>query len=142
MGTGIFKKLDQNSLAGVANIESSSGQSFPTLFANFALSLYTDSLPGLSRGTAPPSDRFTSRNVRALWNRLFVTSGGASDIPSPNPLTVFAITADTSLAVLDPGTSSYFRLDTKATDASVSIQFSGAGGAALPAALKPQLAIL
>jgi hypothetical protein len=76
-----------------------------------------------------------------MWNRLFVTSGGASDIPVASPLALFSITADTSLAVLDPGTSSYFRLDTKATDATVSIQFSGAGGKALPAALKPQLAI-
>ncbi|HEV8449547.1 MAG TPA: hypothetical protein VGQ44_22180 [Gemmatimonadaceae bacterium] len=141
MGAGIFKKLDQTSLTGVANIESSSGQSFPGLFANFALSLYTDSLVGLSRGTAPPADRFTTRNVRALWNRLYITSGGEPDIPSPNPLALFPITADTSLAVLDPGTSSYFRLDTKTTDASVSVQFSGAGGKALPAALKPQLAI-
>jgi hypothetical protein len=141
MGTGIFKKLDQNTLTGVANIESASGQSFPNLFANFALALYTDSLPGLSRTTAPVADRFASRNVRQLWNRLYVTSGGATDIPLASPLALFPITADTSLAILDPGTSSYFRLDTKATDATVSIQFSGAGGIALPAALKPQLAI-
>ncbi len=141
MGTGIFKKLDQNTLTGVANIESSSGQSFPNLFANFALALYTDSLPGLSRTTAPAADRFASRNVRQMWNRLFNTSGGASDIPFASPLALFPISADTSLAILDPGTSSYFRLDTKATDATVSIQFSGAGGIALPAALKPQLAI-
>ncbi len=141
MGTRIFKKLDQNTLTGVANIESASGQPFPNLFANFALALYTDSLPGLARTTAPAADRFTSRNVRQMWNRLFVTSGGASDIPFASPLALFPITADTSLAVLDPGTSSYFRLDTKSTDATVSIQFSGAGGSALPAALKPQLAI-
>jgi hypothetical protein len=141
MGAGVFKKLDQNSLTGVANIESASGQSFPTLFANFSLALYTDSLPGAARTAAPAADRFTTRNVRALWNRLYFTSGGASDIPFPYPLALFSITADTSLAVLDPGTSSYFRLDTKTTDATVSIQFSGPGGAALPAALKPQLAI-
>jgi hypothetical protein len=72
---------------------------------------------------------------------LFITSGGASDIPFASPLALFPISADTSLAVLDPGTSSYFRLDTKPTDATVSIQFSGAGGNALPSALKPQLAI-
>jgi hypothetical protein len=142
MGTGILKKLDQNSLTGVANIESASGQAFPSLFANFALALYTDSLPGLARGTAPAADRFTTRNVRALWNRLYFTEGPAPDIPLPFPLALFPITADTSLAVLDPGTSSYFRLDTKATDATVSIQFSGAGGKPFPAALKPQLAIV
>jgi len=54
---------------------------------------------------------------------------------------LFRITTDTSLAVLDPGTSSYFRLDTPATSATVDIQFSGPGGVAFPTALKPQLAI-
>lgn len=141
MGSIAFKKLDQNTQIGVANIESVTGQPFPTLFANFSLALYTDSLPGLPRSTAPAVNRFTTRNVKQLWNRLYVTSGGASDVPFPDPLFLFPISADTSLAVLDPGTSSYFRLDTPAGAASVSIQFSGPGGAAFPASLKPQLVI-
>jgi hypothetical protein len=140
MGTGIFKKLDQNTVTGVANIESASGQAFPTLFASFGLSLYTDSLPNLPRATAPGVNRFTTRNVRQLWNRLYVTSS-ATDIPRSMPLQLFSIDNDTSTAVMDPGTGSYFRLDTPATSATVSIQFSGPGGTALPASLKPQLAI-
>ncbi len=140
MGTSIFKKLDQSSQTGVANIEATTGQSFPTLFANFGLSLYTDSLPGLPRTTAPAANRFVTRNVKQLWDRLFVTSN-ETDIPVPDPLALFPITADTSIAILDPGTSSYFRLDTPATAATVSIQFSGPGGAPFPATLKPQLAI-
>jgi hypothetical protein len=140
MGTAIFKKLDQNTLTGVANIESASGQSFPSLFANFGLSLFTDSLPNLPRTTAPGADRFTTRNVRQLWNRLYVTSSG-SDVPLPMPLQLFSISTDTSTAIMDPGTGSYFRLDTPATSSTVSIQFSGPGGTALPASLKPQLAI-
>ena len=140
MGTAIFKKLDQNTLTGVANIESASGQSFPSLFANFGLSLFTDSLPNLPRTTAPSADRFTTRNVRQLWNRLYATSSG-SDVPLPMPLQLFSISTDTSTAIMDPGTGSYFRLDTPATSSTVSIQFSGPGGTALPASLKPQLAI-
>ena len=140
MGTGIFKKLDQNTLTGVANIESASGQPFPSLFANFGLSLFTDSIPNLPRATAPTVNRFTTRNVRQLWNRLFVTSSG-SDVPLSMPLQLFSIDTDTSTAIMDPGTGSYFRLDTPATSATVSIQFSGPGGSALPASLKPQLAI-
>ena len=141
MGSSVFKKLDQSTTTGVANIVSATGQPFPTLFANFGLALYTDSLPGLPRTTAPAANRFVTRNVKQLWNRLFVTSGGASDIPFPDPLFLFPITGDTSLALLDPGTSSYFRIDTPASAATVSIQFSGAGGAPFPAALKPQLVI-
>jgi hypothetical protein len=141
MGTSIYRKLDQNTLTGVANIASATGQPFPTLFANFGLALYTDSLPGVARATAPAVNRFSSRNVKQLWNRLFVTSGGAPDVPLANPLVLFPITADTSTAVLDPGTSTYFRLDTPATAATISIQFSGPGGVAFPPTLKPQLAI-
>jgi len=140
LGTAVYRKLDQNALNGVANIESATGQSFPTLFANFGLALYTDSLPGLARATAPSVDRFTTRNPRQLWFRLFQTSSG-SDVPLPFPLQLFAITSDTSTAVMDPGTGSYFRLDTPASSSSVTIQFSTPGGTALPASLKPQLAI-
>jgi len=140
LGTTVYRKLDQNALTGVANIESATGQSFPTLFANFGLALYTDSLPGLARATAPSVDRFTTRNPRQLWFRLFQTSSG-SDVPLPFPLQLFAITSDTSTAVMDPGTGSYFRLDTPASSSSVTIQFSAPGGTALPASLKPQLAI-
>ncbi|HEY2375288.1 MAG TPA: hypothetical protein VGH98_04880 [Gemmatimonadaceae bacterium] len=141
MGPGIFKRLDENTLTGVANIVNVSGQSFPSLFANFGLSLVTDSLPGQPRTLAPAADRFVTRNVRQLWNRLYVTSGGSSDVPLPYPVQLFAITGDTSTAIMDPGTGSYFRLDTPTSAATVTIQFAGPGGAALPAAVHPQLSI-
>jgi hypothetical protein len=140
-GSSIFRTLDQNTQIGVLNIEASSGKSFPQLFSDFGLSLVTDSLPGQPRTTAPAADRFVSRNVLALWNRLYVTSQGASDIPLPDPAQLFAITGDTSTAVMDPGTMSFFRLNTPATASTVSIQFAGPGGVALPANAKPQLAI-
>ena len=141
MGTGIFKQLDQNSLIGVANITSVTGTPFPTLFSNFGLSLVTDSLPGLARTTAPTVDRFATRNVRQLWNRLFVTSGGAANVPLPYPVQLFPITTDTSASIMSPGTNSYFRLDTPTSSATVTIQFAAPNGAALSAALHPQLSI-
>lgn len=141
MGSGIFKKLVQSSQTGVANIASATGQPFPSLFADFGLALYTDSLPGFPRTTAPAADRFTSRNVRQLWNRLFVTSGGASDVPFPDPLFAFPLTADTSLAVLQAGTSAYYELDTPASAPTITLEFSGPAGAPLAAALKPQLVV-
>jgi hypothetical protein len=139
-GLGIFKKLDQSSLTGVANIEAATGQSFPSLFANFGLSLVTDSLPGLPRTTAPSADRFVTRNVRQLWFRLYQTSQG-TDVPLPYPVQLFAITGDTSTSVMDPGTGSYYRIDTPASASTVTVQFAGPGGSALPTSLKPQLAI-
>ena len=88
----------------------------------------------------PAADRFATRNVRQLWNRLYQTSGG-SDVPLPYPVQLFPITTDTSTAVMDPGTGSYFRIDTPTNASTVTIQFSGPSGAALPAAVRPQLSI-
>ncbi|HEX7939679.1 MAG TPA: hypothetical protein VF483_11890, partial [Gemmatimonadaceae bacterium] len=139
-GTSIFRKMDESQLTGVANIVTQAGKSFPELFADFGLSLVTDSLPGLPRATAPAVDRFSTRNVRQLWARLFTTSAG-SDVPRSFPVELFPITADTSTAIMDPGTMSYWRLDTSSKQATVSIQFAGPGGAPLPASVLPQLVI-
>ena len=139
MGAGIYRKLDGSALTGVANIENATGQSFPALFSDFGLALFTDSLPGLARNTAPAADRFLSRNVRQLWNRYYVTSQGTA--PLAYPVQVFPISTDTTTAIMDPGAMSFFRLDTPGNQPTVSIQFAGPAGAALPATVRPQLAI-
>jgi len=140
-GNAIYKRLDQNTVTGVPNIEAVVGQPFAGLFANFGLALYTDSLPGLPRSTAPAANRFVSRNLRQLWNRLYATSGGAPGIPLAEPVQLFSITADTTTAVMDPGTMSFFRLDTPASASTVSIQFASPGGGQLPATAHAQLAV-
>ncbi len=141
MGNAVYKKLDQNSVTGVANIESVTGQPFPALFANFGLALYTDSLPGLPRSTAPAANRFLTRNVRQLWARLYSTSGGYGGFPFAFPLPVHVLGTDTTTVTMFPGTSSYYRLNTATSAATVTIQFSAPGGVPLSAALKPQLAV-
>ncbi len=140
MGQSLYRKLDENTATGVANIESASGQSFPVLFANFGLALVTDSLPGLPRTTAPSADRFVTRNMRQVWSRLFATSASTL-IPRPFPIAIAAMTADTTRRTMVPGTNAYFRLDTPAGTATVSVQFAAPGAVALSSRLKPQLAI-
>jgi hypothetical protein len=140
-GTGMYRLLEHGPSGGVADIEAAAGRPFPVLFADFGLALYTDSLPGLPRTTAPALDRFTTRNLRQLWARLFTTSGPSSFIPLPMPVQLFAVTGDTSTAVLYPGTVTYFRLDTPTSSAAVSIRFAAPGGAGFAATLKPQMAI-
>ena len=140
MPAGFYRKLDENTATGVANIESASGQSFPSLFANFGVSLFTDSLPGLPRTTAPAANRFVTRNVRQLWARLFATSGDP-DIPRAYPVPVTPITSDSTLRTMVPGTGAYFRLDTPAGVATVSVVFAAPSGGALAQSLKPQIAV-
>jgi hypothetical protein len=57
------------------------------------------------------------------------------------PLQLFAVTTDTSPFVMNPGTMSFWRLDTPAADSTVSIRFATPGGSRLSPALHPQLAI-
>ncbi|HET9709149.1 MAG TPA: hypothetical protein VFP39_12695 [Gemmatimonadales bacterium] len=140
-GAGMYRQLERGPAGGVADIEQATGRPFPALFADFGLALYTDSLPGLPRTTAPAVDRFTTRNLRQLWARLFTTSGPSTNIPLPMPVQLFAVTGDTSTAVLYPGTVTYFRLDTPASSAAVSVRFAAPGGAAFSATLNPQLAV-
>jgi hypothetical protein len=140
MGSAVYKKLSKSTANGAADIEQATGQTFGTLFANFGISLYTDSLPGLIRTTAPATNRFTSRNVKALWARLFVTSSG-TDVPTATPIQPRSITTDSTARKMTPGSMSFYRLDTPASAASVTIRFAAPGGTALAATLKPQLAI-
>ncbi len=136
----MYKQLEHGPADGVTAIEQATGRTFPSLFADFGLSLYTDSLPGLPRNSAPATNRFTTRNVKQLWARLYATSAG-TDVPRPDPLHVFPITTDSSLSVMVPGTTTFFQIDTPASASEVTIQFSGAAGAPFAAALHPQIAV-
>jgi len=140
-GSGVFKRLEQSALTGIANIEAATSQSFPSLFANFGLAVYTDSLPGLPRTTTPDANRFITRNLRQLWARVFVTSGGNTNFPFAFPIRVSAITSDSTARSIVPGTASYYRLDTPASASTITIQFALPNGSPLSAVLRPQLAI-
>jgi hypothetical protein len=141
VGAGFFKALEKGPSNGLLGIQQAAGQPFPVLFANFGIALYTDSLPGMARATAPAANRFVSRNVEQLWARWSVTNGGpANGFPS-QPIFLASISTDTSAAAMTPGTMTFFRLDTAAGAAAVTIRFSGPGGASFSASLKPQIAI-
>jgi hypothetical protein len=140
-GSALFKRLEDGSADGVANIEAATGKSFPALFADFGLALYTDSLPGLPRTTAPAANRFVSRNVKQLWARLFTTSGGTNGITRENPVQLFPITTDSAASVMVPGTTTFFRLDTPSTAATVTIRFATPNGSGFSSALKSQMAV-
>jgi hypothetical protein len=141
-GTALYGRLERGPSDGVTDIEQATGQAFPSLLANFGLALYADSLPGLARATAPAVNRFTTRNVKQLWARLFATSGPTAQVPRPNPLLLPPITTDTTTAAaMVPGTMSFFRLDAPIGKATVTIRFAARGGGGFGAALHPQIAV-
>jgi hypothetical protein len=139
-GAGIFRQLENGPADGVTDIESVTGAAFPQLLADFGLALYTDSLPGVPRSSVPVGDRFTSRNLHQLWARLYTTSAGP-DVPTPTPLFLYPISGDTTAEAMDPGTMAYYRLDTPADSATITIRFAQPAGTAFAPSLAPQLAV-
>lgn len=140
-GDAFFRAMEQGPSDGPTAIAAATGQSFQTLFGNFGLALYTDSFPGLPRATAPAVDRFSTRNLRQIWARLYATAGPSTTVPRAMPLQLFALTTDTTTWEMSPGAMSFWRLDTPATSATVSIRFAAPGGGAFSTALRPQVAI-
>jgi hypothetical protein len=140
-GTQVYHLLETGPSDGLAAITAATGNPFRSSFGDFGMALYTDSLPGLPRMTAPPADRFVTRNLHQLWARLFATSGPSSQVPLAMPLVLFGIHADTTTFVMEPGAMSFWRVDTAPTDTTVAIRFAGPGGNALSSALAPQLSV-
>ena len=142
MPDGFYRSLESGSADGIAAIEAAAGgQNFATLFANFGLALYTDSLPGLPRNTAPLADRFASRNPRALWALVVSPYAWSAQPSSAFPIPVHAVASSATPVELAPGGMAYWRLDTAPGATVARLRFTALDGSALDPALRPQLAI-
>jgi hypothetical protein len=135
-GADFYQKLESASGSGVAAIEAASGQSFGTLFAEFGLALYTDSLVGMPRNTAPQADRFVTRNMRALW-----ASVGSAYGYSGFPIRVHFVSAAAQPMTLAVGGMAFWRLDTPLSAEADTLRFTAPNGVPLDPSLGPQLAI-
>ncbi len=135
-GAGFYQQLESASGSGIAEIESVSGQSFGTLFADYGLSLYTDSLVGMPRNTVPPDDRFVTRNMRALW-----ASVGPEYGYSGFPIRPHFVSAAAQPMTLVVGGMAFWRLDTPTGVAADTLRFTAPDGSPLDPSLGPQLAI-
>ena len=69
-GEAIYGRLVQTAKTGGSNIEEKAGETFASLFGDFATAVYTDSLPGVVRTAVPARLRFTSRNFRRIFKRF------------------------------------------------------------------------
>jgi hypothetical protein len=139
-GSGVYATLDQSNLTGLANLASATGMPFPQLFGNFAVALFTDSLVGLPRATVPAQYRFSSRNLRQLYQALYNAAQGQDGITQPFPLAPRVLAAGAKLSgSMVPGTAAFFRLTAAAGSGSVTLQFSTPGGQQFPVSLHSQV---
>jgi hypothetical protein len=120
-GEDLFRRLVQTSNVGIANIEAQAGEPFPTLFGDFSVSLYTDSLPGLPRSVVPPRYRFGARDLRKLMAREAVVSGWVE--PWPLPLYLLPV-GDALRSNMKPGTMVHAVIQTTAGSAGVALRFT------------------
>lgn len=133
-GDGIFKQLVETSRRGTDNVANAAGEPFPALFGDFGIATYTDSINGVARESVPVRYRFTSRNTRLIFSRLFPTR--------PNPIATTQLgCAGSAAQPMLQGTSSYFLTGGSAGCTNTTLDMKAPDGSALPASLLPQLAI-
>ena len=119
----VFRRMVQTRLTSTANVENATDRSFESLFGDFALAVYVDSLPGVARSAIPSRYRFQSRNLRYLYDALFRAL--PSEFPQPYPIvpTPLAYNQQLSSTML-PGTPAYYELTTPAGSGTVSLRFA------------------
>ena len=139
----VYGRLENGIVTGTANLAAASGVSFPTIFANFGIALFADSLPGVPRSAMPPQYQFPSYNFRTDYKALFAGAGGQDNVTKPFPITTQALASGSPvLASMVPGTMAYYQIATPSGAATVTLHFAGSAGAVLPSSLHPQVAIL
>jgi hypothetical protein len=140
-GKGVFSTLARSRNTGVANIAAATGESFASLFGDFSLALWTDSLPGVPRSSIPARDRFQTRNLRQIYQRLFDTSPGNSAVPRAYPVAPVTLTAAPVSASMVPGTMAFYILDLTESTTDRTIQFATPTGTPFAANLHAQVSV-
>jgi hypothetical protein len=123
----VYGRLDQTSLTGVPNVENATGASFPTLFGEFSLALYVDSLPGIPRSSIPSELRFTSRNLRALFAKQHERN--TSTFSQTFPIDALALTPGSARSeAMYPGSMDFFVLTAPSSGSALGLDFSPTSG--------------
>ena len=136
----IFARLVQTNLTSVANVENVAAEPFPTLFGDWSIALWTDSIPGHPRSSVPARNRFKSRNLRQIYARL--NSIAPSQFPRVYPLVPRSLAFGSSVeSSIYPGTMEHFIVTTSASDPAVGFRFARPDGQVFADALKAQLGV-
>ncbi len=138
----VYARLENGTVTGTANLATASGVVFPTIFANFGVALFADSLPGVPRGAIPPQYQFQSYNFRTVYHALFASADGEDNVTRPFPIETQALSAGSPPPrSMVPGTMTYYRLATPSGASTVTLHFAEPGGARLSPGLHPQVAV-
>ncbi len=120
----VYGRLDQTDQTGVPNlVTAAGGTSFSTLFGEFSLALYVDSLPGVPRTSIPPELRFTSRNLRALYGKQHERN--PANFSQTFPIEALPLTPGAARAeAMHPGTMDFFVLTAPSSGSPIGLTFT------------------
>jgi hypothetical protein len=136
----VYGRLDQTTNTGVPNVQAASGTSFSTLFGEFALALYVDSLPGVARASIPSEFRFTSRNLRALYAKQ--AQRNPSNFPISFPIPALSLAPGTARnESMNPGTMDFFLITAPTSGNNVVLSFEPTSGSSFGASLNAQVSV-
>jgi hypothetical protein len=137
-GSSLYKRLEQSTLTGTANIAAAGGEPFQSLFGDFGLALWTDSIPGVPKSLIPQRDKFTTRTLRTIFQAVF-DAGGVGGA-GPFPISARTLTGKITSSMV-PGTVSYFQLFTSPSVATTTMHFAPSSGGAFASTLHPQVSV-
>ena len=133
-GEQVFKQLVQTTRRGTDNVAAVAGEPFPALLGDFGIATYADSIDGVPRTAVPTRYRFTTRDTRQVFARLYPTK--------PNPITPTALgCSSASTQKMVQGTSAYYVVGGTTGCSQTSLNMTDGSGSALSSTLQPQLAI-
>lgn len=136
-GEGIYRRLVETRSTGWENLQAQANEPFQQMFGDFALALYADLNPNVSRTGLDPRYRFESRDFRQIFQRFY----DLGETSSPFPIPAIPISHnETANGAMVQGAMDYYRL-TGGTGNTM-LRFTARGGGALPAARHPQVGIL
>jgi hypothetical protein len=140
-GEGVFRRLVETKLTGVANIEDKTGEPFARLFGDFGVALYAvDRLATTPAGAVPERYRFKSRDWRRIFKRLYDTNteGVTREFPIAPP----ALPVGGSLpGTMRPGTMTWYELQTAPGDDRVKVSLTPSTGSEFDPKLGAQVTI-
>ena len=142
-GATFFRRLVETSLVGRANLEAATGRSTAALLGDFAVGVSADSVVGQPRNAAPPTMRFSSRNLRRLYKGLFDTYGLLGGVSRAFPIEPFTLTPAASITgTMRPGTFLTYRLRIPASTASAVLKLSALDGTSFTNDAGAQVSVL
>ncbi len=130
-GEGVLRQLVQTALTGRSNLESVAGESHAALLGDFAIAISADSIEGVPRSRVAARYKFTSRNFRAIYRRLFEAYGIIGGVGRPFPIAPIGIGEGTArTGTMRPGTFLTYSVATGSSTPSVRLRFSVPDGSA------------